>query len=55
MKKIVEVTVDIRIARLMLAVAGFNNISNMTDNEVFEKALSMNEEYGVTSEIIQEK
>jgi len=51
MTKNVEVTVDIKIARMMLVVAGFTFVDNMTDDEVFEQALKMNEEYGVTSVI----
>ena len=51
MTKNVEVTVDIKIARMMLRVAGFTFVDNMTDNEIFEQALKMNEEYGVKSVI----
>lgn len=49
MTKNVEVTVDIKIARIMLQVAGFVGTSEMTDEEIFNKALTMNEEYGVKS------
>lgn len=52
MTKNVEVTIDIRIARRMLHIAGFAFVDNMTDDEVFEQALKMNEEYGVESKII---
>ena len=51
MTKTVEVTIDIEIARKMLRMAGFAFIDNMTDDEVFEQALKMNEEYGVKSVI----
>lgn len=51
MTKNVEVTVDIEAARTMLSVAGFVFIDNLTDDEVFEKALNMNEAYGVKSVI----
>lgn len=49
MTKTVEVTVDIKIARMMLQVAGFTGTSKMTDEEIFNKSLTMNEEYGVKS------
>ena len=51
MTKIVEVSIDIKIARKMLRLVGFSQIDNMTDEEVFEQALKMNEEYGVKSVI----
>lgn len=47
MTKNVEVTVDIKIAKRMLGVAGVNNVNQMTDDEIFEKVLQMNEMYGV--------
>ena len=49
--KNVEITIDINIARKMLRVAGISSVNTMTDEEIFEKALKMNEEYGVTSVI----
>ena len=52
MTKNVEVTVDIEIARRMLKVAGFAFVNDMTDEEVFEQALNMNEKYAVESTII---
>lgn len=52
MTKNVEVTIDIEIARRMLKVAGVLFINDMTDEEVFEQALKMNEEYAVESTII---
>ena len=52
MTKNVETTIDIKIARMMLGVAGFAFVDKMTDDEVFEQALKMNEEYGVKSIII---
>ena len=51
MTKNVEVTIDIKIARMMLRIAGFAFVDSMTDEEVFEQALKMNEEYGVKSVI----
>ena len=51
MTKNVEITIDINIARKMLRVAGVLSVNTMTDEEIFEKALKMNEEYGVTSVI----
>ena len=42
----VKVTIDIEIARKMLNVAGYR-VDEMTDEEVFDLALSMNEVYGV--------
>lgn len=50
-KKNVEVTVNIKIARMMLQVAGFHKVCDMSDNEVFEKALFMASEYGVEFEV----
>lgn len=47
MTKVVEVTVNIELARKMLKVAGYMLVDDMTDDEVFEAALKMNEEYGV--------
>lgn len=52
MTKNVKATIDIEIARRMLRVAGFAFVDNMTDDEVFEQALKMNEEYAVESTII---
>ena len=52
MTKNVEVTIDIEIARRMLKVAGFVFVNDMTDEEVFEQALNMNEKYAVESTII---
>lgn len=49
MNKTIKVTVDIKIARLMLDVAGYQT-ENMSDEEVFDLALNMNEEYGVKYE-----
>lgn len=44
---VVKVTIDIEIARKMLNVAGYH-VDKMTDDEVLNLALSMNEEYGVS-------
>lgn len=49
MNKTIKVIVNIKIARLMLDIAGYQT-ENMSDNEVFNLALSMNEEYGVKYE-----
>lgn len=49
MNKTIKVIVNIKIARLMLEIAGYQT-ENMSDNEVFNLALSMNEEYGVKYE-----
>lgn len=46
MNKTIKAIVNIKIARLMLDVAGYQT-ENMSDNEVFNLALSMNEKYGV--------
>lgn len=48
MTKTVTVTVDIAIARRMLTVAGFNyeEIHSSSDDEIFEKVLSMIDCYG---------
>lgn len=43
----VKVTIDIEIARKMLNVAGYY-VDKMTDDEVLNLALSMNDEYGVS-------
>ncbi len=53
MTKHVKITVDIAIARRMLAVAGFGleEISEATDDEIFEKVLGMIDCYGVTFEV----
>ena len=52
MTKNVEVTIDIEIARRMLKVAGVMFVNDMTDDEVFEESLKMNEKYAVESTII---
>lgn len=53
MTKNVNITIDIKIARTMLGVAGFNSerISQMSDDEIFKKVLSLIECYGATSEV----
>ena len=51
MKKLVEITVDIPVAKRMLGVAGFYNVSKMTDEEVFAKVLAMMERYGGKADI----
>lgn len=50
MTKDVKITVDIAIARKMLHVAGFpyEETQRATDDEIFEKVLSMIDCYGAT-------
>ena len=51
MTKTVKITINIKTARTMLGVAGFNSraIAELSDDEVFEKVLRMIECYGATS------
>lgn len=53
MTKEVNITVDIALARRMLCVAGFSfeEIRAATDDEVFEKVLTMIDCYGVTFDV----
>lgn len=53
MKKIVEITVDTAIARQMLEVAGFSleKLRKASDDEIFEKVLSMIDCYGAAFEV----
>lgn len=53
MTKEVKLTVDIAIARRMLRVAGFSyeETHQATDDEVFERVLSMIDCYGATFEV----
>jgi len=51
MKKNIEITLDTNIARKMLGVVGFD-MTNSTDDEVFEKVLSLINKYGAVSKII---
>ena len=46
------VSVDIKIARMMLRVAGFSyeEIQQATDEDIFKMALSMSDSYGVSFE-----
>lgn len=53
MTKNVAITLDIRVAKMMLGVAGFYHASELSDEEVFEKVLSLIDCYGATS-IIKE-
>lgn len=50
MKKSIDITIDIAVARKMLQVAGFSysELSRATDDEIFKITLSMIECYGVT-------
>ena len=51
MTKNVKITINIKVARMMLGVAGFNpqRIAQMSDDEIFAKVLSMINCYGATS------
>lgn len=51
MTKNVKITIDIKIARMMLRVAGCKVDKDTTDEEVFARVLSMIECYGATVEI----
>lgn len=52
MKRTVEITIDIPIARKMLVVAGYwKEINAMTDDEVLEKVLEQVVCYGVQYEV----
>jgi hypothetical protein len=54
MTKNVTITIDIKIARKMLGVAGFyKQAEKMSDDEVFEKVLTLIECYGATSSILE--
>ncbi len=50
MTKNVNITMDIKVARMMLGVAGFSPkvTENSTDDEIFAKVLSLIECYGAT-------
>lgn len=54
MTKNAEITVDIDVARKMLHIAGYKFVSEMTDNEIFEKAAMMNEQYGVKTNFLED-
>lgn len=56
MTKTVKVTIDIDVARIMLGVAGFNSnkIKEASDDEIFEKVLSLIGCYGATFKIEKE-
>ena len=54
MTKNVEVMVDIKIARMMLVVAGFTGVDTMTDDEVFVATLDRMKAYGATAVIGEE-
>lgn len=52
MTKNVNITIDMEVARKMLAVAGFGlEIKHATDEEIFAKVLSQIECYGASSEV----
>lgn len=53
MKKNVEITINLEIARYMLRVAGIIT-SNLTDDEIFDKVLDQLTKYGTTYSIDQE-
>ena len=53
MERIVKVNIDIKIARSMLGVAGFNKVATKgTDEDVFNQVLDMITCYGAQIEII---
>jgi len=52
--KTAELSVDIKYARIGLRVAGYN-VNHMTDEEIFEKAISMNDVYAVSTKIIEKE
>ena len=50
--KNVEVTINIKVARKMLGVAGFyKDAEKMSDDEIFAKVLTLIECYGATANI----
>lgn len=53
MEKAVSITVDIEVARDMLQLAGFDpdEIENASEDEIFEKVLSLLDCYGATYKI----
>ena len=54
MEKNVNVNVDINVAKKMLSVAGYwDFVKIATDDEIFEKVLSMITTYGATCTIIE--
>lgn len=53
MERIVKVNVDIKIARSMLGIAGFNKVATKgTDEDVFNQVLDMITCYGAQFKII---
>ena len=52
MTKTAEITVNIDIARKTLRMAGYYSVNNMSDDEIFEKAATMNTEYGVKTNFL---
>ena len=56
MTKKVNITIDVAIARKMLCVAGFSwdEINRATDDEIFEKVLTMIDCYGMTFDVMKE-
>lgn len=55
MKKAVEVEIkDFKVARSMLELAGFSNVRQMTEMEVFNIVLSMIECYGAEWQTMEE-
>ena len=54
MEKKVNINIDINVARKMLSVAGYwDFIKIATDDEIFEKVLSMLTTYGATCTIVE--
>lgn len=55
MEKTVKVSIDIRIARDMLGLAGFWKLAETgTDEEIFDKVLDMMTSYGTKTEIVED-
>ena len=53
MERIVKVNIDVKIARSMLGVAGFNKVATQgTDEDVFNQVLDMITYYGAQFEVI---
>ena len=53
MKKMVEISLNVKNARAMLECAGFSTL-NLSDDEVFDMVLERIKCYGVDSTIIKE-
>lgn len=47
-EKSVTIKIDTKVARIMLGIAGFNDLGEKSDDEIFEMAMDMITCYGVT-------